>query len=35
MPALLTNILLVEDDVPLRKLHTDVLTRSGYRVRAA
>jgi CheY-like chemotaxis protein len=35
MPALLTNILLVEDDVPLRKLLTVVLTRSGYRVRAA
>ena len=35
MPALLTNILLVEDDVPLRKLLTVILTRSGYRVRVA
>jgi len=35
MPALLTNILLVEDDAPLRKLLTVILTRSGYRVRAA
>jgi CheY-like chemotaxis protein len=35
MPALLTNILLVEDDAPLRKLLTVILTRSGYRVRVA
>jgi CheY-like chemotaxis protein len=35
MPAILTNILLVEDDVPLRKLLTVILTRSGYRVRVA
>jgi CheY-like chemotaxis protein len=35
MPAAKNNLLLVEDDVELRTLLTAILTRSGYKVRAA
>jgi CheY-like chemotaxis protein len=35
MPALKTNILIVEDDVQLRTLLTAILNRSGYNVRTA
>jgi DNA-binding response OmpR family regulator len=35
MPALKNNLLLVDDDVELRTLLTAILTRSGYKVRAA
>jgi CheY-like chemotaxis protein len=35
MPAILTNILLVEDDTQLRVLLSAILTQRGYRVRTA
>jgi CheY-like chemotaxis protein len=35
MPALKNNLLLVEDDAELRTLLTAILSRSGYKVRAA
>jgi CheY-like chemotaxis protein len=35
MPALKNNLLLVEDDSALRELLTAILSRSGYKVRAA
>jgi CheY-like chemotaxis protein len=35
MPTLKNNLLLVEDDAELRNLLTAILTRSGYKVRAA